>query len=51
MDLAKNIGANTVQLVGFRVEDEEFGVDILRVQEIIRMVDITRIPNLSLIHI
>jgi len=45
MDLAKNIGANTVQLVGFRVEDEEFGVDILRVQEIIRMVDITRIPN------
>lgn len=38
-------GGDLEQLVGFRVEDEEFGVEILRVQEIIRMVDITRIPN------
>jgi purine-binding chemotaxis protein CheW len=34
-----------LQLVGFRVGSEDFGVDILTVQEIIRMVEITRIPN------
>ncbi len=33
------------QLVSFVVEDEEFGVDILKVQEIIRTVDITRVPK------
>ncbi|MGD0657384.1 MAG: chemotaxis protein CheW [Syntrophorhabdales bacterium] len=34
-----------LQLVTFRLEDEEFGVDILKVQEINKMIDITRIPN------
>lgn len=34
-----------LQLVSFRLDEEEFGVDILKVQEIIRMVDITRVPN------
>ncbi len=34
-----------LQLVSFRLADEEFGVDILKVQEIIRMVDMTRVPN------
>jgi purine-binding chemotaxis protein CheW len=34
-----------LQLVSFNIGDEEFGVDILRVREINRMVDITRIPN------
>lgn len=34
-----------LQLVSFVVEDEEFGVNILKVQEIIRPVDITRVPN------
>jgi|YNPBryulayer2012_1023412.scaffolds.fasta_scaffold36019_2 purine-binding chemotaxis protein CheW len=34
-----------LQLVSFRIADEEFGVDIIKVQEIIRMVDITRVPN------
>ena len=33
------------QLVSFVVENEEFGVDILKVQEIIRTVDITRVPK------
>ncbi|SPF44510.1 CheW protein [Syntrophobacter sp. SbD1] len=33
------------QLVGFRIGDEEFGVDILMVQEIIRLPAITPIPN------
>jgi len=34
-----------LQLVGFRVGDEEFGLDILRVQEIIRLQQLTRVPN------
>lgn len=34
-----------LQLVSFNIGEEEFGVDILKVQEIIRMVDITRVPN------
>jgi purine-binding chemotaxis protein CheW len=34
-----------VELVGFIVAGEEFGVDILSVQEIIRMVEITKVPN------
>lgn len=33
------------QLVGFRIGEEEFGVDILMVQEIIRLPTITPIPN------
>ncbi len=38
-------GEDLLQLVSFHVGNEEFGVDILRVQEIIRMVGITRVPN------
>jgi purine-binding chemotaxis protein CheW len=34
-----------LQLVTFKLENEEFGVDILRVQEINRMMNITKIPN------
>lgn len=34
-----------LQLVTFKLGDEEFGVDILKVQEINRMMDITKIPN------
>ena len=34
-----------LQLVSFHIENEEFGIDILKVQEIIRMVDITKVPN------
>ncbi|OPY64537.1 MAG: Chemotaxis protein CheW [Syntrophorhabdaceae bacterium PtaU1.Bin034] len=34
-----------LQLVTFKLENEEFGVDILKVQEINKMIDITRIPN------
>jgi purine-binding chemotaxis protein CheW len=34
-----------LQLVTFKLENEEFGVDILKVQEINRMMNITRIPN------
>jgi purine-binding chemotaxis protein CheW len=49
-----NTGANAtrfgsgelVQLVSFHVGEEEFGLDILRVQEIIRIQPLTRVPNL-----
>jgi purine-binding chemotaxis protein CheW len=34
-----------LQLVGFHVGDEEFCLDILRVQEIIRLQQLTRVPN------
>ena len=34
-----------LQLVSFKIGGEEFGVDILRVQEINRMMDVTKIPN------
>ncbi|KAB2920440.1 MAG: purine-binding chemotaxis protein CheW [Bacteroidetes bacterium] len=34
-----------IQLVSFNIGDEEFGVDILKVQEINRMVEVTRVPN------
>lgn len=34
-----------LQLVTFAISEEEFGIDILRVQEIIRMMPITKVPN------
>ena len=36
---------NAIQVVSFIIAEEEFGIDILNVQEIIRPVEITRIPN------
>lgn len=37
--------AELLQLVSFFLEGEEFALQILKVQEIIRMVDLTRVPN------
>ncbi len=37
--------ADDIQLVAFKIGEEEFSIPILSVQEIIRMVDITRLPN------
>ena len=37
--------SSLIQLVTFKIGDEEFGVDILMVQEIIRMMPITKVPN------
>lgn len=34
-----------LQLVSFKIGDEEFGIDILQVQEINRMMEITAVPN------
>ncbi len=34
-----------IQLVSFSLNNEEYGVDVLKVREIIRMPSITRVPN------
>ncbi|MDD5284429.1 MAG: chemotaxis protein CheW [Desulfuromonadaceae bacterium] len=34
-----------IQLVSFRLDQEEYGVDVLKVREIIRMPMVTRVPN------
>ena len=34
-----------LQLVSFKIGSEEFGIDILKVQEINRMMQITKVPN------
>ena len=36
-----------LQLVGFKIGNEEFGINILAVQEIIKIIDITTVPNAS----
>lgn len=36
---------NLIQLVSFTLDKEEFGIDILKVQEINRTPNITRVPN------
>jgi purine-binding chemotaxis protein CheW len=41
-----NENQELLQLVSFHIGDEEFGVNILKVQEIIRMMQITKVPNL-----
>ena len=42
---AGTAGEELLQLVSFKIGDEEFGVDILKVQEINRMLEVTRVPN------
>ncbi len=39
------VGGEILQLVTFTLGNEEYAVDILRVQEINRMKEITRVPN------
>ncbi|GFO58698.1 chemotaxis protein CheW [Geomonas silvestris] len=34
-----------IQLVSFNLENEEYGINVLMVREIIRMLNITRVPN------
>ena len=38
-------GGELLQLVSFRMGNDEFGVDILKVREINRMMEVTRVPN------
>jgi purine-binding chemotaxis protein CheW len=42
----KASAGGVLQLVSFKIANEEFGLDILKVQEIIRLRDLTRVPNL-----
>ena len=42
---AKNDLTEILQLVSFLIGNEEFGVEILYVQEINRMLPITKVPN------
>jgi purine-binding chemotaxis protein CheW len=42
---AKGGSSTTLQLVTFGIGHEEFGVDILAVQEINRMMELTRVPQ------
>lgn len=37
--------SNVVQMVSFMLEDIEYGIDILQVHEIIRIPEVTRLPN------
>lgn len=41
----KNESTELLQLVSFKIANEEFGVDILNVQEINKMSTITKVPN------
>lgn len=34
-----------IQLVSFKLDNEEFGIEVLKVREIIRMITITHMPN------
>ncbi|QQS35453.1 MAG: chemotaxis protein CheW [Ignavibacteriales bacterium] len=45
MESKKGEGQELLELVSFNVGNEEFGVDISFVQEIIRMMQITKVPN------
>ncbi len=42
------LDAELIQLVTFSIGEEEFGVDILKVQEIIRTMEITKVPRAPL---
>src|SRR5947208_708976 len=44
-DHAYSGAGRLLQIVSFKVGNEEFGLDILRVQEIIRLQYLTRVPN------
>lgn len=42
---AENSNSELIQLVSFNLDQEEYGVDVLKVREIIRMPNVTRVPN------
>jgi purine-binding chemotaxis protein CheW len=42
---ALTVSSELLQLVTFNLDNEEYAVDILKVQEINRMTEITRVPN------
>ena len=42
---SSGVNGELLQLVSFRLDGEEYGLEILRVQEIIRKQELTRVPN------
>ncbi|MCA1986306.1 MAG: chemotaxis protein CheW [Desulfovibrio sp.] len=48
-DMHQKSDHSLLQLVTFRVASEEFGIDILSVQEIIRTMEITKVPRAPMI--
>jgi len=44
-EVGKDLGTELRQFVTFNLGDEEYAIEILKVQEIIRMIAITRVPN------
>ncbi|MFA3783825.1 chemotaxis protein CheW [Melioribacteraceae bacterium 4301-Me] len=44
-DSGKNKSSEILQLVSFRVNKEEYAIDILKVKEIIKVINITQVPN------
>ena len=44
---ASNASSELIQLVSFNLEKEEYGINVLTVREIIRMISITRVPNIG----
>lgn len=41
----REVSHELIQLVSFHLDNEEYGVEVLKVREIIRMVTITHMPN------
>jgi purine-binding chemotaxis protein CheW len=44
-ETGKHASSDLIQLVSFNLEKEEYGINVLMVREIIRMINITRVPN------
>jgi len=43
--MGNNVSKDFIKVVAFLLHEEEFGVDIMNVQEVIRIGNITRVPN------
>jgi chemotaxis signal transduction protein len=44
-DIGQREGMEVIQLVGLKLGDEEYAIDVLKIQEIIRTVEITSVPR------
>lgn len=46
-DLKELKEEDSIQLVGFKLGDEEYAIDVLKIQEIIRLMEITSVPRME----
>lgn len=46
-DLDASSNDELIQLVGFKLGDEEYAIDVLKIQEIIRLIEITSVPRMD----